>query len=184
MNLNGAKYALASDNLLLRGMSVKNTESVYGVVVFTGHETKVMKNSEDAKYKSSRLELSANKTIIMIFIIQICMALFFGILSYFVRKNVYDYSETTECTEEATGACAGINAKDKRDECMRIQKNLCRDHYYLGVHEEPSFTMAMKNTGTWILFMTNLVPISLVVSLEMVKFFQAMFMQFDILMYD
>ena len=69
MNLNGAKYALASDNLLLRGMSVKNTESVYGIVVFTGHETKVMKNSEDAKYKSSRLELSANKTIIMIFVI-------------------------------------------------------------------------------------------------------------------
>ena len=48
------------------------------------------------------------------------MAFFFGILSYFVRKSVYDYSETTECTEEATGVCAGINNKDKRNECMKI----------------------------------------------------------------
>ena len=94
MNLNGTKYGLQSENLLLRGMSIKNTECVYGVVVFTGHETKVMKNSEEAKYKSSRLELTANKTIIMIFIIQICMALLFGILSYFIRKSVYDYSDT------------------------------------------------------------------------------------------
>ena len=100
------------------------------------------------------------------------MSLFFGILSYFVRKSVYDYSNTEQCTEEATGSCAGID-KLKHDECMKKQRNLCRDHYYLGVHEEPSFTLAMKNTGTWILFMTNLVPISLVVSLEMVKFFQA-----------
>ena len=38
--------------------------------------------------------------------------------------------------------------------------------------------------GTWILIFTNFVPISLLVSLEMVKFWQAGFMQRDILMYD
>ena len=59
----GKTFALECDNLLLRGMSVKNTELVYGLVVFTGHETKVMKNSEDAKYKMSRLENLSNKTI-------------------------------------------------------------------------------------------------------------------------
>jgi len=39
-------------------------------------------------------------------------------------------------------------------------------------------------TGTWILIFTNLVPISLLVTLEMVRFWQGMFMEFDIMMFD
>lgn len=38
--------------------------------------------------------------------------------------------------------------------------------------------------GTWILVFTNFVPISLMVSLEFVKFFQAIFMSYEYLMYD
>jgi magnesium-transporting ATPase (P-type) len=38
-------------------MSLRNTDYIYGIVVFTGHETKVMMNSADAKYKKSRLDL-------------------------------------------------------------------------------------------------------------------------------
>ena len=39
-------------------------------------------------------------------------------------------------------------------------------------------------TGTWVLIFTNFVPISLLVTLETIKFFQAMFMGFDTDMYD
>ena len=42
----------------------------------------------------------------------------------------------------------------------------------------------VKNTFTWILIFTNFVPISLLVSLELVKFWQASFMEYDIDMYD
>lgn len=42
----------------------------------------------------------------------------------------------------------------------------------------------MQLIGTWILILTNFVPISLVVTLELVKFWQAMFMTYDIMMYD
>ena len=38
--------------------------------------------------------------------------------------------------------------------------------------------------GTWVILFTNLVPISLLVSLELVKFAQAVFMSYDITMYD
>ena len=42
----------------------------------------------------------------------------------------------------------------------------------------------LKNTGTWILIFTNFVPISLIVTLELVKFWQGSFMGWDVGMYD
>jgi phospholipid-transporting ATPase len=42
--------------MLLRGSSLKNTEWIYGVIVYTGHETKIMKNSVKSKAKLSKLE--------------------------------------------------------------------------------------------------------------------------------
>lgn len=54
---------------MLRGMSLRNTEYVYGLIIFTGHETKLMKNSEEAKYKLSRLEHYTNKTIKMVLLV-------------------------------------------------------------------------------------------------------------------
>jgi phospholipid-transporting ATPase len=37
----------------------------------------------------------------------------------------------------------------------------------------------LKKMGTWILLMTNFVPISLLMTVEMVKFFQAIFIEWD-----
>jgi len=42
---------------------------------------------------------------------------------------------------------------------------------FFEVRTEPSFFIAVKMMFTWILIFTNLVPISLMVSLELVKFF-------------
>ena len=38
--------------------------------------------------------------------------------------------------------------------------------------------------GTWILLQTNFVPISLIVQMELVKFWQAMFMTYEVEMFD
>jgi phospholipid-transporting ATPase len=38
--------------------------------------------------------------------------------------------------------------------------------------------------GTWFLMFVNIVPISLMVSLEVVKFWQALFISWDVEMYD
>jgi phospholipid-transporting ATPase len=38
---------------------------VYGFVVFTGHETKIMKNSVKSKAKLSKLERATNRYIIL-----------------------------------------------------------------------------------------------------------------------
>jgi magnesium-transporting ATPase (P-type) len=58
--------SLGAENLLLRGSSVRNTEYVYGVAVFCGHDTKVMQNSEKAEYKPSRLDKATNIAILIV----------------------------------------------------------------------------------------------------------------------
>jgi hypothetical protein len=36
---------LGPDQMLLRGAQIRNTPWLYGLVVFTGHETKLMRNA-------------------------------------------------------------------------------------------------------------------------------------------
>jgi len=56
IKLAGRDISLGAENMVLRGMSLRNTEWIYGVTVFTGHETKIFKNSAPAIPKLSRLE--------------------------------------------------------------------------------------------------------------------------------
>lgn len=54
-------------NILLRGSSLKNTEYVYGMIIYSGHETKIMMNSSEPAPKLSSLEKMMNKLIIILF---------------------------------------------------------------------------------------------------------------------
>jgi phospholipid-transporting ATPase len=65
---------LGVDNLLLRGSSLKNTEWVLGLVVYSGHDTKIMRNSSNAKFKMSKIEKSTNLQIIYIFCVQLFLS--------------------------------------------------------------------------------------------------------------
>jgi phospholipid-translocating ATPase len=37
----GSPTSVSNDNILLRGMALRNTECIYGLVVYTGRETKI-----------------------------------------------------------------------------------------------------------------------------------------------
>lgn len=80
LSINGERHSLNNDNLLLRGMSIRNTEYVIGITVFQGHDTKVFQNNANAKYKFSQLEVLTNFSILVVFLLQI---LFAGIGAYF-----------------------------------------------------------------------------------------------------
>jgi magnesium-transporting ATPase (P-type) len=71
---------LNAENLLLRGCMLRNTDFVYGIVVFTGHYTKIMQNSASPKYKFSALELKTSTSIFLILLMQICFALTSGLI--------------------------------------------------------------------------------------------------------
>ena len=54
---------------------------------------------------------------------------------------------------------------------------------YLSIDQDaPDFGLIFQSVDTWVLLFANFIPISLIVSLELVKFFQAYFIHWDILM--
>lgn len=54
-------FSLDQNNILLRGAVLKNTDWIYGIVVYTGHETKIMMNSSETPSKRTKLELKTDK---------------------------------------------------------------------------------------------------------------------------
>lgn len=153
VNLNGKMISLNIDNLLLRGSSLRNTEYVYCLAVYQGHDTKIMRNSAHAKYKFSKLDLMTNKLIALTLLTQVVLALI------------------------AAGIGAQWNAGNGS------LATYMGNELKVGAPESFGLYLA-KQLGTWILIFTNFVPISLMVTLELVKFWQGMFMSNDFMMYD
>ncbi len=143
-----------NSSFLLRGCTLRQTEFVIGVAIYVGHNTKSLINSPDLRAKHSSVELEMNKHLIAIFITQIVLSSILSII------YVIFYS--------------------------RNFNNLWKyffDKEENNVHND-FMEIFVKMLGTWIVINTNFVPISLLVTMETIKFFQAMFMEWDIDMFD
>lgn len=66
-SLHNLVAALDNTNFVLRGCSLKNSAFIFGLVVYTGHETKIMLNSVKARPKRSTLENLMNLFLFLIF---------------------------------------------------------------------------------------------------------------------
>ena len=64
------QISLTVNNLLMRGCKLKNTQHAIGIVVYTGNETKMMKNLTKGAFKMSNIESKLNYLIIILFIFQ------------------------------------------------------------------------------------------------------------------
>lgn len=51
----GGVIAIDPDQILLKGSCLRNTDWIIGVCVYSGHETKIMKNGTNARAKTSKL---------------------------------------------------------------------------------------------------------------------------------
>jgi len=65
--IQGGRFSLDEKNMCLRSCSLRNTAFVYGLVIYTGHETKITKNSTKAPSKYSNLERLLNKLLLILF---------------------------------------------------------------------------------------------------------------------
>ncbi|KAF9626040.1 hypothetical protein IFM89_030708 [Coptis chinensis] len=158
MDFEEVQYPLTPQQLLLRDSKLRNTDYIYGAVIFTGHDTKVMQNSTEPPSKRSKVERRMDKIIYFLFCILVVMSfvgsVFFGI--------------TTK--------------EDLKDGIMK--------RWYLRPDETTVFYDPKRATEAAILhFLTALIlygyliPISLYVSIEIVKVLQSIFINQDIHMY-
>ncbi|CCW61801.1 unnamed protein product, partial [Phytomonas sp. EM1] len=70
ININGCEHSLSLDQFLYRGCILKNTDWVWGMVAYTGVNTKLFKNLKKRPFKSSSLNCKMNILIVVIFIFQ------------------------------------------------------------------------------------------------------------------
>lgn len=66
---------LGPDQLLLRGAMLRNTKWIFGIVIYTGHDSKLMLNSTSAPLKRSHVEKVTNNQILFLFGVLIVLSL-------------------------------------------------------------------------------------------------------------
>jgi len=71
----GQKYGLDNEKVLLRGAVLRNTPWCYGLVLFAGKDTKLMQNSGKTKFKRTSIDKLLNFIIlgIVIFLLSMCL---------------------------------------------------------------------------------------------------------------
>lgn len=140
---------ISINNLLLRGCSLRNTEWVLGVVVFTGQETKIMLNAGITPSKRSRISRELNWNVIYNFIILFFMCFISGTVQGVTWSQGHNSLNFFEF-----GSIGGSSAMD-----------------------------GFITFWTAVILFQNLVPISLYISLEIIKTAQAFFIYSDTWMY-
>ncbi|XP_050995756.1 phospholipid-transporting ATPase IK [Acomys russatus] len=85
---NNRKYPLDIGNLLLRGCKIRNTDTCYGLVVYAGLDTKIMKNCGKIHLKRTKLDLLMNKLVVMIFMSLVMVSLLLTCGFNFMVKEI------------------------------------------------------------------------------------------------
>ncbi|KAL5963955.1 Phospholipid-transporting ATPase IA [Taenia solium] len=141
---NNMGHPLDSNQMLLRGATVKNTNWVFGAVIYTGKETKVMLNSTDAPLKRSSVDKQTNYYILVLF----------GLLTFLTIFMVIANVIWTKTVGENMWYLSGVELSVKSAGFMCIT--------------------------AFIIFHT-IIPISLQVTLEVVRFVQALFINWSLI---
>ncbi|KAM4621653.1 phospholipid-transporting ATPase IA isoform 2-T2 [Polymixia lowei] len=133
---------LGPDQILLRGAQLRNTQWVHGIVVYTGHDTKLMQNSTRPPLKLSNVERITNFQILVLFGCLLAISLVCSIGQTIWK---YQYGNAAWYMDLNYGGAANFGL----------------------------------NFLTFIILFNNLIPISLLVTLEVIKFIQAFFINWD-----
>ncbi|RKP14890.1 hypothetical protein BJ684DRAFT_7889 [Piptocephalis cylindrospora] len=136
---------LDPQQILLRGAVLRNTTWVYGLVIYTGHETKLMRNAAATPIKRTSVERMTNVQILFLFALLIILSVSCAAGAYYLQVHK---------ASELRYTLLGSNFLD-----------------FLG------------NILTFIILFNNLIPISLIVTMEVVKFQQSALINSDLDMY-
>ncbi|GLC49980.1 hypothetical protein PLESTB_000329300 [Pleodorina starrii] len=137
----GSQLPLTADHLLLRGCTLRKTDWVVGVVVYTGLDSKIMKNRTPSPRKVTQLERHMNVLVLTMFVLLFVIS-----------------------------ALMSMGA-------VIWEKAHVHDDWYLGYEGKypdfyPSFRSWVLGVIRWVILLNGVIPISLYVTLEVVKVFQ------------
>ncbi|CAI2358814.1 unnamed protein product [Moneuplotes crassus] len=140
------------DQFLLRGAVLSNTDWIIGMVVYAGHDTKLLKNLGKNKYKQTHIEKRLNKVVIFLILFQtaLCLMISFLAANYNQRNGI-----TTNSEDEAEGSIYLFKDPSSSN------TNVLLD--------------ALLGFLKFFLLLSSILPISLLVSLEVIKVLQSMF---------
>lgn len=145
------ELAVNPEQLLLRGATLRNTPWVHGVVVFTGHETKLMRNATATPIKRTKVERQLNWLVLVL----VGMLLVLSVVS-----TVGDL-----VTRRVRGDSFDYLYLDKINGPGKIAQTFLKDM-----------------VTYWVLF-SALVPISLFVTVEIVKYWHGILINDDLDIY-
>lgn len=141
------RVAVQVSNVLLRGTVLRNTDWVIGLVINTGHDTKIMMSNTVTKPKTSYLETATSKEISRIIILLVLL-----------------------CITGATGAVIFTHAKT------------VQNSWYINAPSDLGSYWFIQFFYYFLLHAT-FIPVSLYVSMSLVRSFQSYFMNDDLEMY-
>lgn len=149
------RYALDSEKLLLRGCILRNTSWCYGVVVFAGRDSKLMQNSGKTKFKRTSIDRLLNYIILGIVFFLALMCLFCTIAS-----GIW---------ETATG--------------QYFRMFLPWDSLVPNDATGGATVIALLVFLSYAIVLNTVVPISLYVSVEVIRLVQSYLINWDVHMY-
>jgi len=139
---------ISTNEFLLKGSILKNTNWIIGIVAYTGMSNKIILNSKKPRLKMSKVEKNLNYFLLLVFFLLIICCIACSInhhFNYISHKKFYDNF---------------IILKDSPN----IESFICFFTYFL--------------------LLNTLIPISLIVSTEIIKMIQGIFIRWDISLYS
>jgi len=83
-------------NVLLKGARLKNVDYVYGIVIYNGHDTKLMQNIGHSSMKMSNIDKKLNYIILIIFMFCILINIISSVIGIIWRKKNFPNYEKGE----------------------------------------------------------------------------------------
>ncbi|KGL72456.1 putative phospholipid-transporting ATPase IK, partial [Tinamus guttatus] len=83
----GETYSLDCERLLLRGCKIRNTDICYGLVIYAGFDSKIMRNCGKIKRKKTKLDHMMDRIVIIIFLMLLVTSLCLAIASGFWARS-------------------------------------------------------------------------------------------------
>eukprot|EP00584_Thalassiosira_punctigera_P026201 CAMPEP_0172579250 /NCGR_PEP_ID=MMETSP1067-20121228/139149_1 /TAXON_ID=265564 ORGANISM="Thalassiosira punctigera, Strain Tpunct2005C2" /NCGR_SAMPLE_ID=MMETSP1067 /ASSEMBLY_ACC=CAM_ASM_000444 /LENGTH=1732 /DNA_ID=CAMNT_0013371961 /DNA_START=42 /DNA_END=5240 /DNA_ORIENTATION=- len=160
---------LNAENILLRGAVLRNTDWAIGLACFTGADTKLVMNSVATPAKFSQLDGLVNRTVFQVLGIMLLCVCSLGALS--VRQNAAAFDELWY---------TGFNT------------NLDEDWPYFNLEgtssvpspawrtSAPNF---LQNTFMFVTLLSNFIPLSAYMAIEIVTVMMILFISWDLRMY-